>query len=228
MDARLTLNQEEIGFDSLCPRMKLLKAKIDWCLDYDNDPRLKVLVDKMPDMSDARFEQRGSLYFAEKDDCVRFFSYSKPGEGYGGSKFNITLLDGTPKTLIGPLSSNHDAMNAAGFTPSFPVVITDDPKTWERGYTFFAGHATLEWVQNALVTIKQRLELVGSGNPCDSQASGEQLTVIGGNHQTLRIAGKQHQLRWRYAMMLRFLRDGSSSYIKSKEELLEKVNTKTS
>ena len=124
--------------------MKVLNAKVNWANQWDNDASLQLLVDKMPAHSDLRYEQRGSLYYAELDGYVSFFSWSKPGEGYGGDVFYLTMKDGTKKELKGPWSSRAGCMNDAGFGPCMDVSMTDDPEAFERGYTFYGAHATYE------------------------------------------------------------------------------------
>jgi len=71
--------------------LKIIKAKIEWGLKYANAPNIRLLVDELPSRDDLRYEQRGCLYFAEKDGYVDFYSYSSPGEGFGGRDFRITL-----------------------------------------------------------------------------------------------------------------------------------------
>ena len=128
--------------------MKILNAKVNWMKGYANDPYLEVLVDKIP-RDDLRYEQKGELFFAEHEGYVSFFAYSGPGDGYGGSRFDIIMKDGSKKTLIGPWSSRPGVMNNAGFALCTGVSITDDPKVFERGHTFYGGNLTLEKAKEA-------------------------------------------------------------------------------
>ena len=130
--------------------MKVLQTSVDWYPGYANSPQLKVLVDKAPDHSLLRYEKRGGLYFAHLDGYVSFFYYDKPGDGYAGRVFDITLLDGTQVSLKGPWSSRAGCVNNAGFEPCLNVSLTDDPTVWTRGYTFFAAAVTLKAVLPAL------------------------------------------------------------------------------
>lgn len=123
--------------------MKILAAKVRTYSEFDNLPTLEVLVDKIPDNDSLVYEQKGNSYFAEKDGYVNFFYYSRPDEGYGGRVFTINTKGGL-KDLHGPWSSNSEAMYQEGFQRSVNVSITDDPKAFERGYTFNAGYLTLE------------------------------------------------------------------------------------
>jgi len=38
-------------------------------------------------------------------------------------------------------------MNEAGFGPCLDVSIIDDPASYERGYTFYSGHVTLDFIE---------------------------------------------------------------------------------
>jgi hypothetical protein len=129
--------------------MKILKAEVDWMKGWGNHPRLKVLVDRMPDHETLTYEKRGCLYFAEKEGYVSFYAYDKPGDGYGGSIFPITLNTGEKVDLIGPWSSRPGVMNSHGFTPCVDVSITDEPKMFEGKGCFCAGHITLELAEKA-------------------------------------------------------------------------------
>ncbi len=122
--------------------MKVLDAKVNWMLNWANDPRLVLLVDESP--KNFIYQKKGCLYFAEKEGIVRFFFYDGPGDGYSGRNFDITLDTGEEVTLQGPWSSRSGVMNNAGFTPSMEVHFTDSLKHFERGYTLYAGHVTVE------------------------------------------------------------------------------------
>jgi len=124
--------------------MKILKAKVRNSTEFDNLPTLEVLVDEIPDYKSLVYEQKGCCYFAEKDGLVDFYYYSSPGEGYGGSKFSIIMKDGSTKVLEGPWSGNSLGMEQAGFMRSVNVSLTDDPKVFEKGYTFSGAHLTLD------------------------------------------------------------------------------------
>lgn len=122
--------------------MKILAAKVYNNPEFDNLPTLKVLVDNIPDHDSLVYDQKGNSYFAEKDGYVNFFYYQRAGEGYGGYKFTINV-NGEQKDLYGPWSSNSEAMFQAGFQRTVDVSLTDDPKAFEKGYSFNAAHLTL-------------------------------------------------------------------------------------
>lgn len=93
----------------------------------DLELRIEVPKELWPAYNDVsyRYEQRGSLYFGKNSETgeVRFFSYEAPGNGFGGDKITINMLDDSQKTLIGPWSSRCGCMNAADFPPSKEVNI---------------------------------------------------------------------------------------------------------
>lgn len=131
--------------------MKVLDAKIYKNERYINPPHLQILVDRIPKQEEMVFKTKkmgeNTLYFAEKEGYVRFNTEVPSNrEGYGGAIFKYTLEDGTIAEVKGPWSSNASFM-AEHFIPSMDVSITDDPKAFERGYTFFAGHITIELAQ---------------------------------------------------------------------------------
>ena len=154
--------------------MKILKARIEWMLKYANAPNIRLLVDKLPDHKDLRYERRGNLYFAEKDGYADFYSYSRPDEGFGGREFRLTMVDGSEAVLKGPWSSRAAVMNGAGFPPTIPVSITDDPAVWERGFTFYGAHVTVDFVMPVLKKNRMHLELRGRhGDPPAHTVAGK-------------------------------------------------------
>ena len=134
--------------------MQILKGKVDWHYDCDNTPSLKILVNKLPNLKDLRYQKKGALYFAEQEGYVSFFYYERPGEGYAGRTFSITLTDETKVDLVGPWSSSSRTMNDAGFPHSIEVAITEEPETYERGYTFYSANLTIDFINNYLDKIE--------------------------------------------------------------------------
>lgn len=131
--------------------MKILQAKIDWKEGFANDARLQLLVDHVPFMDEMRYEQRGNLYFAEKDGYVHFLCEDpRDHSGYGGRAFDLTMKDGTVVVLKGPWSGRAAVMEAAGFTPCVEAILTDDSLAYDRGYTFVSGAVTLDLARLAL------------------------------------------------------------------------------
>ena len=100
------------------------------------------------------YEKRGHLYFGEDKETgrVRFFFYDKPSHGFGGSKYELKLIDGSTATLIGPWSSNSTCMNNAGFEPSMYVNI--------EGIYNMADHMTLKVINQLLLPLQMEAILI--------------------------------------------------------------------
>lgn len=58
------------------------------------------------------FEERNGIYRGESGDVVRFYAYHLPGNGFGGSRINVKMSDGTTRELIGPWSSRAGCIHA--------------------------------------------------------------------------------------------------------------------
>jgi len=138
--------------------MKILDAKIKWMLGWINNPRLYLLVDRVPLLKEYKFKYKNCLYYAELDGAVRFYYYFKSDEGFGGRHFNIIMENGQEKTLEGPWSSRAGCANKLGFGPCMDIAFTDEKEVWNRGYTFFTGAITLELAEQALKIIRCKID----------------------------------------------------------------------
>ena len=98
----------------------------------------------------------GSMYFAvdERTGRVSYFFYDQPGRGFGGSKYKITMVDGSVKELIGPWSSNSHAMNAVGHEPSKEVNID--------GKYNMADAMTVKEINRLLLPLEMEVVLIDS------------------------------------------------------------------
>jgi hypothetical protein len=129
--------------------MQVIDAK------HDRWGELVLLVDQIPKLETLRFQKlrieghnRGHLYVAEQDGYVRFFFQDDPdqpgyGQGYHGQDFPIRLVDGTAETLVGPFSSNTDAVNH--YLPkvaAHPAGLTTERRDFESGMATVVGAIT--------------------------------------------------------------------------------------
>lgn len=96
----------------------IVSAQVDWMSHVGNSPYIKLVLAEKPygSLADLRFEAResedGTFYLAKKGAFAKFFfAYKRDQSGYGWASFEITLLDETKKTLIGPWSSNTASIN---------------------------------------------------------------------------------------------------------------------
>jgi hypothetical protein len=141
----------------------------DWYEDFDNAASFKVLLPSLALDEAFKYEEQNGQYIAVAGDQVRMFAYSKPGEGYGGRKFVISMLDGSSRTLIGPWSSGAYASNSV-FKDHLctDCSITDDPQVMQRGHTFSSGHilisSLVEWYVTHRTTVDWGLYAMADGS----------------------------------------------------------------
>ena len=129
--------------------IKVVAVAVDWMDRYANSPRIKVLLNREPGRDEFIYQtnkEQPSLHYAEVGPVCRFFSYSKPGRGYGGAKFTILMRNGSFKDLIGPWSSGSYAMNTHGFGPCMDVSYTADTRVWAKGHTYCGGSVRVDSV----------------------------------------------------------------------------------
>lgn len=142
--------------------MKIITGRVDWETHCDNTPHLELLVDRIPPTSELRYTKTpaadGHIYYAEQDGYVNFHFYARPGRGCGGAIYTLTMTDGTQEKLLGPWSSRAGAVNTLGLGPVIDVSLIDKPKSYERGWTFYAGACTLELVESNIDKIDIGLE----------------------------------------------------------------------
>ena len=132
-------------------------------LNFKNKWELEIIIPKelwelYEDRSHMKYEQRGSMYFAqdERTGRVSYFFYEKPGNGFSGYTYNLPMKDGTTALLHGPWSSNSHAMNRAGFEPSKEVTI--------EGRHRMAGVMTVEAINQLLLPLEMEC-IVVEGDP---------------------------------------------------------------
>src|ERR1051326_420537 len=96
--------------------MEVLAARVNYNEQFDNPPRLEILVDEFPKVEfEAKEDTGGIAYFGEKNGLVQFyFSDPRDKSGYGGRSFTLAMKDGSEKIITGPWSSNSSYMNSLG------------------------------------------------------------------------------------------------------------------
>jgi len=125
--------------------MKAIKAKVSWMKQYANNPGFEILVDKIPEHTELRYQEKNGLYYAEKDGYVSLYYYNSPGEGFGGRHFRLTMSDESEKVLKGPWSSRSGCVNQY-FPHCTEVALIEEEEGFNRGYTFYSCAATIEWI----------------------------------------------------------------------------------
>lgn len=119
--------------------MKIINAVV--YLDPNRQPSVRVTLDKREDLPfqfESRsgvfkrqgFEEKWQVFRAQHGDFGRFFAWVGPHNegGFGGSTFEITMLDGTTQKLLGPWSSRAGAINSVfpDHDPLVDCVTTDN------------------------------------------------------------------------------------------------------
>ena len=132
--------------------MNLIDARVNWMFGWANRPRLEITVDRIPKLEEMEFDLHvlgddHTLYWAEKDGYVSFFSHSTRNErGYGGREY-VLNLKGKQKTKIkGPWSSRAGAMNNY-FPHSVDVTIYE--KEGDHPSLGFSAHVALDFACRA-------------------------------------------------------------------------------
>ena len=128
--------------------MKILAAHVEWNEQYANHPNLFIETDKIPNWETMRYEERGGIYYAEREGFASYFYYIHPDVGFGGREFPITMKDGTKKVLKGPWSSRAACVNLMGFGPIVDVTIKERESPYK--YVNTAGAVTLRVAQKAI------------------------------------------------------------------------------
>jgi hypothetical protein len=81
---------------------------------HAGDPEeLLLLVDHIPSREEMRWRERDGLYVAEQDGCVSQLHAGGDGRGFYGASFELTMDDGTRRTLVGPYSGAPGSVNEA-------------------------------------------------------------------------------------------------------------------
>lgn len=151
--------------------MKTKAIRVNWNLELANEPRLEILVDKIPSLNDLRYVRHPQfgLWYAEHEGYVNFYSWDgeKNEGGYCGHEFPIKLANGNEVTLLGPWSSRVGSMNTAGFGPCVDVSLTDSSEAYKRGCTFFAAAVTLKLVEEAINRLGINIHMHKEVDPCE-------------------------------------------------------------
>lgn len=152
-------NQEEIASYITDKNIKVIVRED---LNNKNDWELKLIIPKdlwpvWDNNENFIYENKEWAYFAEDPTTgrVRYFSYhGEPGQGFGGHTYRLPMVDGSTATLIGPWSSNSQAMNTIGMKPSKEVTI-------QSRYNM-ADAMTVEAINRLLLPLEMEVVLIDS------------------------------------------------------------------
>lgn len=145
--------------------MKVLDARIRDHSDTYNPHRLELLVDAMPDTRQMRHEmlvEKDAIYYFANEGGYVHFGVHHPGNerGYGGAIVEVTDTEGVVYKFRGPWSSRPEVMFVRFGIKSVPCSITDDPRVFEKGYTFFAADVDLNIVYAATKLIHEATDIL--------------------------------------------------------------------
>lgn len=164
--------------------MTITDASIDWHDSFDNAPTLTVTCNDLPRFEDLRFERKGRYLFAETEGYVCFF-YDDPSnhEGYGGRRYDLTMIDGSKETLVGPWSGGESGAAAAGFPMTYATTARAKARFNGNGAEYIAHYAInlLEplWLDTIARFCPDAHVVAAESEVGHPGMSGEQNAVIG-------------------------------------------------
>jgi len=138
-----------------------ISCEIDWMLKWANSPKIKITVDKLPEISDLRYQYKEpGMWFSEKDGYISFYYWLPPKQdnGFGGMQIPITMTSGEKVTLLGPWSSRAGVMNKH-FLPQC-VDVSIKTMTVPNSNLWTAGHVTLEFCLEAVKLCKEDVDII--------------------------------------------------------------------
>lgn len=141
--------------------MQIMDCAIDWMEGFGNDPRLQVVVNKIPSRDELRFQHEDGIYCGIKSGFVVYYAWSGDGNdgGYSGRCYDITMDNGQRVTLQGPWSSRAGCVNQRSFGPVVDVRITTDPSALKQGRSYSTGTLTLEAAKQAIDLVDEQCHL---------------------------------------------------------------------
>ena len=159
-DNSRALNDDHLQPPEEHPDFGILDAKLDWMDEWGNEPTLQILVEKVFNISEFKYDVKESsstdLYFAQLDGQVSYFAHTKKDEtGFGGRTYSLQPAEENrviPYTIKGPWSSRSSAMNNH-FPHSIEASLIDEEEGFKRGFTFYASAITIDMAIEAFDVI---------------------------------------------------------------------------
>lgn len=147
--------------------MNIQEATVDWSETYDNDPTLRVVVDKAPDLNSLPHVavplDGATMYVALQDGVCHFLYSNGDKSGYGGRVFDLTMADGSVKQVKGPWSSRAGVVNSLGLL-GWPGVVEVHHKETEGDYPDLWYHGMSLSVDLVEPHLPDGIELVPVGS----------------------------------------------------------------
>lgn len=126
--------------------MKIINSRVNWKEDYHNYPVLECLVDDIPKLDDILFHQIDNLFWGECSGYIKYFLSTTDQRGFCRANYNLNMVDGTKKTLIGPWKTSPGFPNSYCTWRDLAVEckITSSIGVWNSGFTFEVGCISME------------------------------------------------------------------------------------
>lgn len=153
--------------------MVIKDVKVNWMTGYANDPYFQILVDEIPDIEEDIIykvtpcrHDKADIYYGVRNGFVHFFADNADNRGHGGEVITVRKarkedpivieereIVGRWSSRAGVINRLHKETGRLGYV--MEVAITDDPKAFERGHTFFAGAVTAEFAREVVDCINE-------------------------------------------------------------------------
>ena len=135
----------------------IIDARVNWMEEWGNSPILEILVEKVLNVSDFRYDlidrERSDLYFGYRDGQVSYFVHDKNNErGFGGATYILSPAEPNrriPYKVKGPWTSRSSVMNNF-FKHSMEARLIDNEAGFEKGFTFMSGAVSMPMALEAL------------------------------------------------------------------------------
>ena len=142
------------------PIFGIKDARVDWMEKWGNEPVLQILVEKVFDISEFKYDVKEGLktdiYFAQLDGQVSYFAHNRNDEtGFSGRTFGLPPAEENrviPYTIKGPWASRSSAMNNH-FLHSMEASLIDEEEGFKRGFTFYSSAVTIDMALEAFNVI---------------------------------------------------------------------------
>lgn len=110
------------------PAPLVISGRIDWMAHFGNHPRLILKLGRVPAFDafrwkERRFDSNSAIFWSVLDGHVRYLTEDKQDQtGFGGSKWDLTMEDGSTRVLVGPWSGHAGNLHRLGMATAVEVV----------------------------------------------------------------------------------------------------------
>lgn len=127
---------------------------------WANAPSLEIDIDEpLTPRNELRYEEKNGMYYADDGNGIVHTIYkpdiTKPDQGFGGSGFSVTMIDGTTRKWSGGWHSNPEHIHSCGF----PMVIDCAIGTPQWEHVKMAAWITVELADFVITKYQPEWEL---------------------------------------------------------------------